>query len=151
MKRPRINGQITASQVRILDEDGRELAVLRITDALKLVASRREDLVEIKPDEVPPICQSIDYGKFRYRQIQEEKKRWSRFRGPTKRVSPCRLAVLIAAGRRWPGMAALSVGRVCTRSSFHCCWCFLSPGAGVIHRRHDHVWASAGLLKATLT
>ena len=77
MKRPRINGQITASQVRVLDEERRELGVFSIADALNLVASRREDLVEVEPEGVPPVCQSIDYGKFRYRQIQDEKKRWS--------------------------------------------------------------------------
>jgi len=77
MMRPRINGQIKASEVRLVDEGGRELGLFAIADALKLVASRREDLVEIQSDVVPPICQSIDYGKFRHRQIQEEKKRRS--------------------------------------------------------------------------
>jgi translation initiation factor IF-3 len=77
MKRPRINGQIQASEVRLVNEEGRDLGVLSVVDALKLVASRREDLVEIQTDAVPPLCQVIDYGKFRYRQLQDEKKRWS--------------------------------------------------------------------------
>ena len=77
MMRPRINGEIKASEVRVIDDEGRELGVFGIADALKLVASRREDLVEIEPDTVPPLCQAIDYGKYRYRQIQEERKRWS--------------------------------------------------------------------------
>ena len=77
MMRPRINGEIKASEVRLVDERGRELGLFAIADVLKLVASRREDLVEIQPEVVPPICESIDYGKYRYRQIQEEKKRWS--------------------------------------------------------------------------
>ena len=75
MKRPRINLQIQPNEVRIVDEDGRDLGVFALADALKLVASRREDLVEIEPDTVPPLCQCIDYGKFRYRQLQDEKKR----------------------------------------------------------------------------
>ncbi len=77
MKRHRINGQIQATQVRVVDDEGQEIGVLSVSDALKLVAERREDLVEIQPDAIPPLCQAIDYGKFRYRQLQEEKKRWS--------------------------------------------------------------------------
>lgn len=77
MKRPRINGQIQASEVRVVDDEGRELGVFPVADALQLVASRREDLVEVQPDAVPPLCQAIDYGKFRFRQFQDEKKGWS--------------------------------------------------------------------------
>ena len=77
MKRPRINQQIQATEVKVIDEEGRELGVLGLAEALKLVASRREDLVEVQPEAVPPVCQAIDYGKFRYRQIQDEKNRWS--------------------------------------------------------------------------
>ncbi len=65
--RARVNGQITASQVKVISEDGDELGVFSIRDALNLVASRREDLVEIDPEARPPICQAIDYGKYRYR------------------------------------------------------------------------------------
>ena len=77
MMRPRINGKIQASEVRVIDDEGCELEIFAVADALKLVASRREDLVEIEPGAVPPLCQAIDYGKHRYRQIQEEKNRWS--------------------------------------------------------------------------
>ena len=77
MMRPHINGEIKASEVRAIDDERRELGVFAIADALRLVASRREDLVEIEPDTVPPLCQAIDYGKYRYRRIQEERKRWS--------------------------------------------------------------------------
>ena len=77
MKRPRINNQVQATEVKVIDEEGHELGVLSLAEALKLVASRREDLVEVQPEAVPPVCQAIDYGKFRRRQIQDEKKRWS--------------------------------------------------------------------------
>ena len=45
--RPRLNGQITASAVNVITEEGAPLGILPTTEALKLVASRREDLVEI--------------------------------------------------------------------------------------------------------
>ena len=70
-----VNGQIKASEVRVVSEDGADLGVLSIADALKLVASRKEDLVEIEPEAIPPICQAIDYGKYRYREQQARKDR----------------------------------------------------------------------------
>ena len=70
-----INGQIKAIEVRIISEDGADFGVFSIANALKLVASRREDLVLLEPEAFPPVCQTIDYGKYRYRQLQEEKKR----------------------------------------------------------------------------
>jgi translation initiation factor IF-3 len=70
-----VNGQIKASEVKVVSEDGTDLGMLSIADALKLVASRREDLVEIEPEAVPPVCQTIDYGKYRYRLLQAEKKK----------------------------------------------------------------------------
>ena len=73
--RVRINGQITAIQVKVISEDNAELGVFSLTEALKLVGSRREDLVEIEPDSNPPVCQAIDYGKYQYRWLQAEKKR----------------------------------------------------------------------------
>ncbi len=77
MKRPRINQQIQATEVKVIDDEGREIGVFGLPEALELVASRREDLVEVQPEAVPPVCQAIDYGTFGYRQIQDEKKRWS--------------------------------------------------------------------------
>lgn len=73
--RPRINGQIKSDRLKLVTEDGSELGTFSLHDALKLVASRREDLVEIQPQVVPPVCLVIDYGKYRFRAIQEEKKR----------------------------------------------------------------------------
>jgi translation initiation factor IF-3 len=77
MMRARINGQIKATEVKVIDDEGRELGCFALADALKLVASRREDLVEVDPAATPPVCQAIDYGKYRYRLLHEEKKSWS--------------------------------------------------------------------------
>src|SRR5262245_21070496 len=65
--RPKMNHQITASSVRIIAENGEELGIYPIADALKLVGARREDLIELEPHTDPPICQSIDYAKYRQR------------------------------------------------------------------------------------
>ena len=58
----RVNGKITATRVRVVDEAGLELACLSIAEALHLARSRNEDLVEIDPEAEPPTCQVIDYG-----------------------------------------------------------------------------------------
>jgi translation initiation factor IF-3 len=47
----RINGQIKAAEVRIISEDGTDLGVFSLKDALDLVGSRREDLVKIEPEQ----------------------------------------------------------------------------------------------------
>ena len=59
-----MNLQITASEVRLISEDGADLGVHSRTAALDLVRSLGEDLVEVDPDSTPPVCQVIDYGKY---------------------------------------------------------------------------------------
>ena len=72
----RVNGKITATRVRLIDDAGGELGVLTLERALDLARSRGEDLVEVGPDETPPLCQLIDYGKYRWRlqQAREDRK-----------------------------------------------------------------------------
>lgn len=65
-----VNGRITADQVKVILDDFVDLGVLSIVDALDLARSRREDLVEVQPDSVPPVCEVVDYGKYRFR-LQE--------------------------------------------------------------------------------
>ena len=72
----RVNGKITGTQVRLIDDAGGELGVLTLEHALDLARSRGEDLVEVGPDDTPPLCQVIDYGKYRWRieQAREARK-----------------------------------------------------------------------------
>ncbi|MDA9163185.1 translation initiation factor IF-3, partial [Alphaproteobacteria bacterium] len=53
-------------------EDGEQLGVMTTKDAIELAQSRGVDLVEIAPNNDPPVCKIIDYGKFKY---QEQKKK----------------------------------------------------------------------------
>ncbi|MBM3351802.1 MAG: translation initiation factor IF-3 [Betaproteobacteria bacterium] len=64
----RINGEITAPQVRLVADEGEQLGIVAIADALRLAEERNVDLVEIAPLAVPPVCKLMDYGKFRYRE-----------------------------------------------------------------------------------
>ncbi len=67
----RINEQIRAAEVRVIGEDGEQVGVLTLADAIQKAQESGVDLVEISPDASPPVCRIIEYGKFLY---QKEKK-----------------------------------------------------------------------------
>ena len=64
----RINGEITAPQLRLVAENGDQLGIVAVNEALKMAEEQNVDLVEIAPLAVPPVCKLMDYGKFRYRE-----------------------------------------------------------------------------------
>ena len=49
-------------------ENGDQLGIVAVADALKIAEEQNVDLVEIAPLAVPPVCKLMDYGKFRYRE-----------------------------------------------------------------------------------
>ena len=67
----RLNGEITAREVRLVGVEGEPLGVVLIADALQQAEVADLDLVEIAPQAEPPVCRIMDFGKFRY---QEQKK-----------------------------------------------------------------------------
>lgn len=71
--RQRINEQITARELRVVDEDGGQLGVMSKDKALRMAEERELDLVEIAPQATPPVAKIIDYGKFQYEQQKREK------------------------------------------------------------------------------
>jgi translation initiation factor IF-3 len=54
--------------VRLVADDGEQLGIMPIAEALRLAEEREVDLVEIAPLAKPPVCKLMDYGKFRYRE-----------------------------------------------------------------------------------
>jgi translation initiation factor IF-3 len=73
----RINHQIHAPTVRLLDDDGKQIGVLKLSEALALSEEKSLDLVEVAPQAQPPVVKLIDYNKFLYqlkKKKQEEKK-----------------------------------------------------------------------------
>lgn len=70
-KELRINGEIDAPQVRLIGEDGVQLGIVSLREALLKAEDAELDLVEIAPQAQPPVCKIMDYGKFKY---QEQKK-----------------------------------------------------------------------------
>ncbi|TAK45506.1 MAG: translation initiation factor IF-3 [Betaproteobacteria bacterium] len=67
-KSQRINAQITAPEVRLVADNGDQLGIVPIAQALQLAEEQNVDLVEIAPLARPPVCKLMDYGKFRYRE-----------------------------------------------------------------------------------
>src|SRR5215207_8139319 len=70
---PRINRAIRVPEVRLIDEDGTQLGVVPIAQALELARSRDLDLVEVAANAVPPVCKLLDYGRFKYEQTKKER------------------------------------------------------------------------------
>jgi translation initiation factor IF-3 len=54
--------------VRLVGEQGEQLGIVAIAEALRMAEEKNVDLVEIAPLAVPPVCKLMDYGKFRYRE-----------------------------------------------------------------------------------
>ncbi|HEV2037285.1 MAG TPA: translation initiation factor IF-3 [Candidatus Eremiobacteraceae bacterium] len=62
----RINERIRAKEVRVIDDEGKQLGIMTPADALKLARGQGLDLVEVSPTANPPVCRVINYGKFLY-------------------------------------------------------------------------------------
>jgi translation initiation factor IF-3 len=69
----RMNHQIRASKVRLIEEDGTHVGVVSLSEALEVARSRGLDLVEVSPNADPPVTRVLDYGKFMYRQAKRER------------------------------------------------------------------------------
>ncbi len=68
-----INEQIRDKEVRVIGENGEQLGVMSIREAMQLAEDAGVDLVKIAPTAKPPVCKIVDYGKFKYEQTRKEK------------------------------------------------------------------------------
>ncbi len=64
----RINGQIRAAQIRLVDEGNNQVGVVAKEEALNRAQEAGLDLVEVAPNSEPPVCRIMDYGKWLYQQ-----------------------------------------------------------------------------------
>jgi len=72
--RERINNQIRASELRVVDNENQNLGILNIKDALELAQSKGLDLIEISPNANPPVAKIMDFGKYQYEASKKLKK-----------------------------------------------------------------------------
>jgi translation initiation factor IF-3 len=69
----RINERIRVPEVRLIDENGNQVGIMRTQEALRYAQERDLDLVEVAPDARPPVCRVLDYSKYKYEQNQKQK------------------------------------------------------------------------------
>ncbi len=69
----RVNRAIRVPKVRLIDQDGGQVGIVTIQEAMSLAEDAGLDLVEISPKAQPPVCKIIDYGKYRYHLTKKEK------------------------------------------------------------------------------
>ncbi|HSH55976.1 MAG TPA: translation initiation factor IF-3 [Candidatus Limnocylindrales bacterium] len=77
IKTTRLNGDIRARELRVIDADGSQLGIMSRFDALRMAEEQGLDLVEISPEANPPVAKIVDWGKFNYqrtKQLQKNKK-----------------------------------------------------------------------------
>lgn len=71
-KELRINGEIDASQIRLVAEDGAQLGIVSFREAMSKAEDADLDLVEIAPQASPPVCKIMDYGKYKYHEQKKQ-------------------------------------------------------------------------------
>jgi len=69
----RRNFQIRSPQVRVIDENGKQLGVLTTRDAVNSAMNKGYDLVEVAPEAQPPVCRVMEFSKFLYERQKKEK------------------------------------------------------------------------------
>ena len=68
-----INEEIRSSKVRLIDDEGEQIGVIPIKEALKMAENKHLDLVNVAPNAKPPVCKILDYGKYKYDALKKEK------------------------------------------------------------------------------
>ena len=77
-KQQRVNEQIRTSPVRVISADGVQLGIMTTELAMEAARAVSLDLVEVAPNERPPVCRIMDYGKFKYQQKKRQHKAHTR-------------------------------------------------------------------------
>ncbi|MDR1578416.1 MAG: translation initiation factor IF-3 [Deltaproteobacteria bacterium] len=70
-KRVNINGMIRAHQVRVITDEGEQMGILSLSQALASAAEAGLDLVEVAPEADPPVCRIMDFGRYKYQQSKK--------------------------------------------------------------------------------
>ena len=69
----RINDRIRVPEVRLIGADGKQIGIIKTSEALAYAQERDLDLVEVAPEARPPVCRVLDYSKYKYEQAQKQK------------------------------------------------------------------------------
>jgi bacterial translation initiation factor 3 (bIF-3) len=72
-KKYRVNEQIKAKEVRLIDPNGKQIGIVSLSEALRYAEDYGLDLVEIAPTANPPVCKIMDFGEFLYQEAKKAK------------------------------------------------------------------------------
>ena len=92
--RERINNQIRASELRVIDPEGVNIGIIPTRDAQEMADKHCLDLIEISPNANPPIAKIMDFGKYQYEQSKKQKKA----RANAKQTETKSIQVKVATG-----------------------------------------------------
>ncbi len=70
----KINAKIQAEEVRVIDDEGQALGIIKTAEAIKIATEKELDLVEVSPKADPPVCKILDWSHFKYQKEKEVKK-----------------------------------------------------------------------------
>lgn len=70
---PRINEKIRAAEVRVIDEDGGQIGILKTSEAIAMAREREIDLVEVAAQATPPVARLMDFGRYKYEQSKKDR------------------------------------------------------------------------------
>ena len=69
-----MNERIRVPQIRLIGDDGSQIGVVPVREALAMAQAKNLDLVEVSPTARPPVCRIMDYGKFKYEESRKARK-----------------------------------------------------------------------------
>ena len=92
--RERINNQIRAKELRVIDEENQNLGLLSLKDALELANSKGLDLIEISPNANPPVAKIMNFGKYQY----DAQKKLKKAKSATKTTETKSIQVKVGTG-----------------------------------------------------
>jgi translation initiation factor IF-3 len=84
----RCNEQIRLSPIRLIDDTGGQRGVVPTNEALQMAREVGLDLVEVSPNERPPVCKIMDYGKHKYLQSKKLKQKHHEQKMKEVRIRP---------------------------------------------------------------
>ncbi|MCA9845525.1 MAG: translation initiation factor IF-3 [Dehalococcoidia bacterium] len=70
---PRTNEKIRVPEVRLIDENGGQIGVIKTSEAIAMAREREVDLVEVAAQASPPVARLMDFGKFKYEQSKKDR------------------------------------------------------------------------------
>lgn len=76
-----VNKDIKAEELRVIDEQGKNLGILKVKEAYALAEEKGLDLVLIAPQATPPVARIISFDKFRYQEEKEARKKQKKQKG----------------------------------------------------------------------